>query len=144
MGLDYIDEWTFVHFISGFLFTSTLTPSYPLLSVIITNTGHGISELWSENDHNGDTGEHIENLANHYSDMVAFFLGSLIGYFYGCQYYNKNENATTRWVILIIMILLSINEFMRELLPRTWVFSPAFKPFTIFGYDLKDYIMKGN
>lgn len=138
MGLDYIDLWTFVHFASGFLFTSTLLPSHPGMSLVISNIGHLLSEI-NENDYS-DSGVELENTINHIRDIIAFFIGSLLGYFYGCQFYNMDQNQTTRWVIIVILLLITINEVMRESFPLTWPISPAFKPYTFFGYD----VLKGN
>jgi hypothetical protein len=138
MGLDYIDEWSFFHFASGFILTSTLLPSHPTASLVISNIGHLLSEL-TENNYS-DTGEPLENTINHMSDITVFLIGSLLGYFFGCHYYNKSDNQTIRWIILIIMGFLSIHEVMREIFPLTWPISPAFKRNLFFGYD----VLKGN
>ena len=45
MGIKYFDFWTILHFMVGFLSTSTLLPSKPIISAIVVNILHLINEL---------------------------------------------------------------------------------------------------
>lgn len=135
MGLYPIDKYTVMHFICGYFVTSTLLPSYPLTSLSIANMMHLITELIIENEVT-DTGEQIESTINHTTDIIAFFIGSILGVLYGCPFYAQKENIRQRIIVFSIMILITIQEVMREFLPRTWPISPAFNPYSVFGYKV--------
>jgi hypothetical protein len=135
MGLYPLDKYTFMHFICGYFITSTLLPTYPLVSMSITNILHLITELVVENEVT-DTGIRIESNVNHATDIIAFLIGSILGVIYGCPFYDKKENAMRRVIVFCIMILITIQEVMREVLPLTWPISPAFRPYTIFGLEV--------
>jgi hypothetical protein len=136
MGVHPIDKYTFMHFICGYFVTSTLLPTYPLTSLSITNIIHLITELIIENEIITDTGQQIESTINHTTDIIAFFIGSLLGVLYGCPFYAQKENIQQRIIVFSIMILITIQEVMRELLPRTWPISAAFNPYSVFGYKV--------
>lgn len=135
MGLHPIDKYTFMHFICGYFVTSTLFPTYPLASISIANIMHLITELTIENEIT-DTGKQIESAINHTTDIFAFLIGSILGVLYGCPFYAQKENTKQRIIVFSIMIIITIQEVMREFFPRTWPISPAFNPNTIFGYKV--------
>jgi len=135
MGLHPIDKYTFMHFICGYFVTSTLFPSYPLASISTANIMHLITELTIENEIT-DTGQQIESAINHTTDIFAFLIGSILGVLYGCPFYTQKENTKQRIIVFSIMIIITIQEVMREFFPRTWPISPAFNPNTIFGYKV--------
>ena len=134
MGLGYVDFWTFTHLLWGIIFSSILLPSKPFLSLFISNLVHFVGELFEYNvDKNG---VERENLTNHVTDCIAFFVGTLIGYWYGSVYFLQKGTETLRWVLIVISVLAMIQEVGRELYPETWFMSPAFHEFRFFGVDI--------
>ena len=71
MGKKFFDLWTVGHFIFGFLSTSTLLPSSPILSAIITNLFHLINELMEKSE--SPEGKILETDVNHLGDIIFFF-----------------------------------------------------------------------
>jgi hypothetical protein len=127
MGKEYFDFSTIMHFMFGFLSTSTLLPSKPIISAFIANIFHLISEL---NEHNNSpNGEILETEVNHLGDLLFFFAGSILGVIYGTNIFIQKKYSGYRQTILIIVILAFINEIGREVFPYDWPFNPAFKPF---------------
>ena len=129
MGKNFIDFWTLLHFIFGFISTSTILPSKPKISIFVANLLHLIMELL-ENNKNNKTGEILESTSNHISDILAFFIGSLIGYFYGCKYFSNNNLSIkiTRYILLVLSFGVILQEILREIFPNDWIFDPSYKP----------------
>ena len=126
MGKNFFDGWTVGHFICGFLTTSTLLPSYPVFSAIITNTLHLILEL-SEKSQSPD-GVILETNVNHLGDVLFFFIGSILGAIYGTKLFINPKYNYIRYIILFVLILIYINELGRELFPYNWPIDSAYKP----------------
>jgi hypothetical protein len=127
MGKKFFDVWTVGHFIFGFLTTSTLVPSSPFLSAIITNTFHLINELIEKSE--SPEGKILESDVNHLGDIIFFFFGSLLGIIYGTKIFNDPKYYLSRYAILFLSILIYISEIGRELFPYTWTFfDSAYKP----------------
>ena len=122
MGTKIFDIFTLGHFFCGVIITSTLLPNTPILSLIIANLAHFILEL-SEKNINPYNGKILETTSNHLSDIVAFFTGSLIGLFL-TNY--MVENSSTRYIILTIGVIIGIQEFGRELFPKSCPFNPSY------------------
>lgn len=126
MGKKYFDFWTTMHFMFGFLSTSTLLPSNPIISAVIANIFHFIMEF-NENNLSPD-GEILESDVNHLGDILFFFAGSALGVIYGSPIFANAKYSTYRYVILYIVVLSFINEMGREIFPYDWPFDPAYKP----------------
>ena len=123
MGARIVDAWTVGHFLFGIISTMSILPSKVIYSILIGNVLHGINELFIEKDFVKGTNIQLESMPNHIGDMAAFLVGSLLGIFltkYTLKY------PALRWGLLIVLILVGINEIMRELFPRTWPFDPAY------------------
>ena len=123
----YVDIWTLGHFIFGFLSTSALLPSYPILSAIITNTLHLINELIEKSE--TPDGKVLETDLNHIGDIIFFFFGSLLGIIYGTKIFTEPKYSYYRYAILFLSLLIYISEVGRELFPYSWTFfDSAYKP----------------
>lgn len=125
MGNNFIDFWTFLHFIFGIISTSTILPKNKNISIFVANFLHLILELF-ENNKNNKTSEILESTSNHIGDILAFFIGSLIGYFYGCKYFSNNN--ITRYILLVLSFAVFLQEILREIFPNDWIFDPSYKP----------------
>jgi hypothetical protein len=124
MGTDIFDGWSILHFIFGFLSTSALIPTNPYLSAIITNIIHLFVEL-IEKDKIPYTNELVESNINHTTDVIFFFIGSILAVKYGNKFFIKNQ--TLRYFVLVIMFLAFLQETLRELFPDTWIIGPAYQ-----------------
>lgn len=127
MGKEYFDLWSIGHFIFGFLSTSTILPSEPIISSIIANIFHLISELTEKSQ--TEDGKILENNKNHLGDILFFFIGSFLGVIYGSQYFIDSKYP--RYIILFIILLFYINEIGREIFPYDWFFNPAYRPINL-------------
>ena len=107
-----------------FLSTSALIPTNPYLSAIITNIMHLFVEL-IEKDRIPYTNELIESNVNHITDVIFFFIGSILAVKYGHKLFIKNQRL--RYSILVIMFLAFSQETLRELFPDTWIIGPAYQ-----------------
>jgi len=116
MGVKAFDVWTIGHFVCGIIITATLIPSDPTLSLIVSNIFHLLLEL-AEQDINPKNGEILESGVNHMTDILAFFVGSVIG-FYFTDY--MLDHPTLRYILLFIGLLIGVQEFGRELFPESW------------------------
>jgi len=123
MGTSVFDFWSILHFLCGFFSTSTLIPTNPYLSALITNIIHFFSEL-SEQNKNPDTNEILESNINHITDIIFFFIGSILGILYGYKLFIKND--TIRYIVLFILLIIFLQELLREILPYTWIFDSAY------------------
>jgi hypothetical protein len=123
MGKNFFDTWSIFHFICGFLSTSTLIPSQPYLSAVITNILHFFMEIIEKNK-NPYTNEILETNINHLGDIIFFFIGSILAILYGHKLFIKQTFA--RYFFLIIMILIFLQEMFREIFPRNWIFDSAY------------------
>lgn len=121
MGVKFLDLWTIMHFLSGVFITATLLPSNPTASLIIANILHFISEMLENNE--DPNGKVLETNINHFGDIIAFFIGSLIGL--NLTDYML-ENTTVRYFILFVFTIISIQEIGREVFPYNWPFGSAF------------------
>ena len=126
MGKNIFDFWSLGHFLFGIITTSALIPSQPMISLIITNLVHLSMEL-IENNVNEKTGEVLETEVNHLSDILFFYIGSLIGFFYGYPIFEKY--FILRVFVLILSALTYLQEILREIYPHDWYFDSAYKPF---------------
>ena len=83
-----------------------------------------------ENNKNDKTGEILESTSNHIGDIFAFFIGSLLGYFYGCKYFSSNnlKIMITRYILLVLSFAVILQELLREIFPNDWIFDPSYKP----------------
>jgi len=126
MGKLFFDIWTVGHFFFGVLTTSALIPSKPLLSLIITNLIHSFME-YNENNINEINGDILQTTENHLGDIIFFFLGSLIGFFYGYRMFKNNY--ILRIIVLYLSALTLFQEVFREIYPLDWYFDSAYKPF---------------
>lgn len=129
MGKQIFDFWTFLHFIFGFISTSTILPSKPKISLVIANLSHLVMEL-VENNKNDKTGEILESTSNHIGDILAFLIGSFLGYFYGCIYFSSNnlKIKITRYILLVLSFGVFLQELLREIFPNDWILDPSYKP----------------
>jgi hypothetical protein len=112
MGVDFIDHWTYAHFLWGVIATVAIWPSKPVYSLLIANIFHTVMEIM-ENDKD-PTGKVLESKENHFGDSLAFFLGSMIGLFF-TQY--TVSNSVLRYILLVLVILAFIQEIGREVFP---------------------------
>jgi len=125
MGIEFLDIWTVMHFLSGVFITATLIPSNPCASLIVCNILHFISECIENNK--DPTGKVLETNINHFGDIIYFFMGSLVGYNL-TEYFV--ENPCQRYIVLFICIIISVQEIGRELYPHNWPFGGAFSKFS--------------
>ena len=124
MGTNIFDFWSILHFICGFLSTSALIPKNPYLSAIITNIIHLFVEL-IEKDKIPSTNELIESNVNHITDVIFFFIGSVLAVKYGHKLFINNQ--TLRYSVLVILFLSFLQETLREVFPDTWIIAPAYR-----------------
>lgn len=125
MKQKYFDRWTIWHFIFGFISTSILFPSKPIISAIVANIVHLIGELTEINE--SPDKKILEYDVNHLGDILFFFFGSLLGVIYGTNLFVKPEYNKYRYPLFFFTILGLANEIGRELLPYDWPYYPAFK-----------------
>lgn len=122
MGVKAFDIFTIGHFICGIIITATLVPTNPRLSLILSNLLHLLFELTEQNV-NPNNGKILESSINHMTDVIAFFKGSVIG-FYLTDY--MLDYPHLRYVLLFIGSLIAIQEFGREILPGKWPIYSAY------------------
>ena len=129
MGKEFVDFWTFLHFICGFISTFVLIPLEPLKSFFIVNVLHLIMELL-ENNKNEKTGEILETLRNHIGDVFFFFLGSLLSIILSYKFSSNKyfSNKVVRYIILFVLCLIFLQEILREIFPNDWIFDSSYKP----------------
>ena len=96
MGKYFMDFWTIIHFASGFVSCSALLPTHPVTCVLIVNTIHAFME-YVENNKMGDIV--LESQVNHVCDILAFFIGSLIGAIWGRKFF-LDEKGGIRYNVL--------------------------------------------
>ena len=119
MGTGIIDIWTLGHFLFGVLMVNII-PDYPISSVIIANIIHTIMEM-SEKNKNKDV--ILETTANHVTDSITFFIGSLCGLL--LSNYSKKSEIIRMYAFLVSSIVI-IQEVGRELFPNKWFYQPAY------------------
>jgi len=124
MGIRVFDGWSILHFISGFLSTSALIPTHPYLSAVITNIIHLMVEL-IEKEKNPYTNEILESTINHITDVIFFFIGSVLAILYGHKLFINNQPS--RYFVLILMFFCFSQETLRELFPYNWIIGPTYQ-----------------
>ncbi len=124
MGISIFDGWSILHFLCGFFSASALIPANPYLGAIISNIIHLFVEL-VEKDKIPATNEMLESNINHITDVIFFFLGSILGILYGYKLFINNK--TLRYFVLVILFLAFLQETLREVFPDTWFIGPAYQ-----------------
>lgn len=122
MGTKIFDIYSLGHFVCGIIVTSILFPNSPILSLVISNALHLLFELL-EKDINPHNGKILESGINHLSDIVFFFVGSLIG-LHLTKYMTKH--TVIRIILLVVSSLVGIQELGRELFPDKWPIYSAY------------------
>lgn len=127
MGLDAVDAWTLGHFIFGIIATIAICPEHPGIGILTGNIGHAYMEAMEKNYRKGVL---VEADRNHYGDLVAFLMGSLVGIYFTPF---TIKYPIVRWILVAILIIVVIQEWGREKWPEKWPFDPAENPFHWFG-----------
>ena len=127
MGLEYFDVFTIGHFVFGVLATAAICPEYPMIGMLTGNIIHAYMES-TELDYR--RGVQVESWKNHLTDLIAFFLGSIVGIFFAPY---MLVHPVLRWTTVGIMMIAMIQEWGREKWPESWPFDSANHPFGWFG-----------
>jgi hypothetical protein len=132
MGLEWFDTWSLLHFSWGIIIPSILYPENPLISVIICNLLHLVTE-YMEHD-TLPNGQPLTSTINHVTDILFFFMGSMFSLFFIRNYFVKDVNS--RIIFLFATLFALIIEVGREIYPETFWISPAFHGNRYFGKDI--------
>ncbi len=127
MGVKAVDHWTIGHFMMGVLTTMFLCPYHPGVGILVGNIVHAYIESVEKDYRKGVL---VESQSNHAGDLIAFFVGSLVGIFFTPF---TIRYPILRWIIMIVVVLWAIQEWGREQFPKSWPFDKANNPFGWFG-----------
>tara|TARA_B100001996_G_C18464568_1_gene517451 strand:+ start:254 stop:625 length:372 start_codon:yes stop_codon:yes gene_type:complete len=115
MGVELVDKHSIGHFVAGMI-------SYVLLkelkwvstfgNFVISNGVHGWIE-YMEHDF-APNGKQLESSKNHQGDIIAFFIGWFLAYYYDIRIQNKYI-INVCWLVLIRQM---VEEIYREVYPN--------------------------
>jgi hypothetical protein len=114
MGIKYVDKDTIGHFCGGVLSSVLLQYSHVPVAYnfILAN---GIHYLIERNEKSvAPNGRVLETYENHIGDIIAFFVGWMIGYFLRLDRYVTSKIAPVLWIVLIYNYSA---EILREIYP---------------------------
>ena len=116
MGKDYIDIYTYCHFLGGIAYRLVVFPDNEVLSFIVSMFIHILGELVEHPVH--PITKSKETNKNHIGDLFSFILGWLVGCYINPYFpsYNYPLTKNARFWLLIIIIFLTLQEFLRELI----------------------------
>lgn len=124
MGVHFVDLWTIVHLLLGFICRLSIFQNNIVVNFWISNGIHLIIEF-CEQTVNPDTGEILENDLNHIGDILFFLIGWLCGDVI-FSHINPLPNWLL-WIFRIIIIVTLINDIGREIIsPYNWPIDSAF------------------
>jgi hypothetical protein len=132
MGLEWFDTWSILHFAWGIIIPSILYPENPVISVVVCNFIHLFTEYMEQNTY--PNGEPLTSTINHVTDILFFFIGTMISLFFIKNYFQKDVN--TRIILLFITAIAFIIEVGREIYPETFWISPAFHGNRFFNIEV--------
>lgn len=122
MSINFVDNYTFGHFMFGIISSASVYPKNPLISLMLSNTAHFIMEL-SEQKVNKKNENILDTTKNKIGDLIFFFLGSIIGY---KLYKYTLSNSKLRWVLFSISLAGVIHGIGREVFPYKWPINSAY------------------
>ena len=114
MGIHFIDYYTFSHFFFGFICKLVIFPNVPLYSFIVSNGVHLLVEL---NENTFYKSKRLESFNNHIGDIIAFFIGWYLCYYFNYSLSNKKYNICIKYILLCIIIIALFSEVFREIFP---------------------------
>lgn len=117
------DIFTILHFFAGIIATYVLYPDDIFISFMIANFVHLVMELYENNIH-PVTGEVLESDTNHVTDVISFFIGSIITiilYLILPSKYLCVENKILRMVLVTIIGYVIMVETVREVFPNYYL-----------------------
>jgi hypothetical protein len=123
MGIEYVDKDTIGHFCGGVLSYTMLQYSNVQVAYnfILSN---GIHYLIERNEKSvAPNGRVLETYENHIGDIIAFFVGWMIGYFLRLDRYVTSKIAPILWIVLIYNYSA---EILREIYPYNRVMDGAY------------------
>ena len=114
MGIKMFDLDAKGHFLGGMLACSLFQYSnIPVIyNFILTNGIHLLIEL-NENNVAPD-GRILETRENHIGDIIAFFVGWVLAYYFNFQRFICPNNVIILWCVLLVYTSM---EFLREVFP---------------------------
>ena len=114
MGLNYFDKWTLGHLFGGILSCSLI--QYSNIPVAINFTiANGIHYLIEKIEKSvAPDGSVLETFENHIGDIISFFIGWMIAYYYRMDRYITSKIAPILWFALLLSTAL---EILREIFP---------------------------
>ena len=123
MGLTYFDKWTLGHLFGGILSCSLI--QYSNIPVAINFAiANGIHYLSEKNEKSvAPNGRVLESYENHIGDIILFFIGWMIAYYYRMDHYITSKTAPILWVVLLFFTAL---EFLREMYPYEKLINGAY------------------
>ena len=123
MGIKMFDLNSIGHLCGGILACSLCQYiNIPVLyNFIITNGIHLIIEKIERNV--APNGDILETRQNHIGDIIAFFLGWMIAYYFKFDRFIYPNNVSVLWIILLFF---TMNEFLREIFPYKPLLSGAY------------------
>lgn len=127
MGVKVVDWWTLLHFLFGVITTMSVSPRNPWFGILIGNIAHSYGEALEGNYRKGVL---VESDRNHAGDMAAYLLGTFVGIYFTPF---TIKHPIIRWILLVFLIVVTVQEFGREMWPDSWPFDPADTPFGWFG-----------
>ena len=114
MGIEYVDKDTIGHFCGGVLSSVLLQYSHVPVAYnfILANGVHYMIERTEKSV--APNGRVLETIENHIGDIIAFFVGWVIGYALRLDRYVNNKIAPVLWIVLIYNYSA---EILREIYP---------------------------
>ena len=108
------DIFTLGHLLGGVFSSIVIFPNNPIISFILSNLIHLLSEL-NEVYIDPITKKELGNFKNHIGDIIAFFIGWILGYCLIQKY-----KIPKKYVIILSIILFIgfLYEFVREIYIR--------------------------
>ena len=114
MGIEYVDKDTIGHFCGGVLSSVLLQYSHVPVAYnfILANGIHYMIERTEKSV--APNGRVLETYKNHIGDIIAFFVGWVIGYALRLDRYVTSKIAPVLWIVLIYNYSA---EILREIYP---------------------------
>ena len=114
MGIEYVDKDTIGHFCGGVLSSVLLQYSHVPVAYnfILANGVHYMIERTEKSV--APNGRVLETYENHIGDIIAFFVGWVIGYALRLDRYVTSKIAPVLWIVLIYNYSA---EILREIYP---------------------------
>ena len=123
MGIEYVDKDTIGHFCGGVLSSVLLQYSHVPVAYnfILANGVHYMIERTEKSV--APNGRVLETYKNHIGDIIAFFVGWVIGYALRLDRYVTSKIAPVLWIVLIYNYSA---EILREIYPYDHLMDGAY------------------